>query len=193
MNRDSQSSHGSKPAQDRAALGRAIASCSTYLMMVAGRLKGRHLQTQEGISDLVQRTLVNALETIREGRTVLPTGTDEELRAWLVGVLKNTYREMVRHYKTKKRDPIALPPRPRGPSPSSEAIWNEEVARRTKALESLEPLDREILRWRDDEELTFEEIGRRRGYSTSYACRAYRKARARFEQAWRGDVRRDSP
>jgi RNA polymerase sigma factor (sigma-70 family) len=163
---------------DGEALARAIATYSTYLMAVAGRLKGRNLQAEEGASDLVQRTFKAALEKIRDGCDGLPGDTDEEIKAWLVGVLKNTYRDMVRHHRARKRTPVELPT-PKALSPSGEAILMEEVERRKRAFQMLDPDDREILGWRDDEGLTFKAIGQRRGYSESYARRAYQRASLR--------------
>jgi RNA polymerase sigma factor (sigma-70 family) len=167
---------------DRELLARAIASYSTYLMFVAGRLKGQHLQTEEGASDLVQKTLVAALTKIRKGTGQLPGRTDPDVKAWLRKVLVNTYHDMQRYHRARKRTPGAIS-RPReAPSPSCEAMLNEEAGRLAEARKKLDTDDRQLLEWRDDQGVTFEEIGRRRGFSASYASRAYRRARARFDQ-----------
>ena len=123
-------------------LSGSIASYSTYLMVVAGKMKGHHLQSQEGISNLVQRTLVTALGVIRDENRQISFETDAELKAWLVGVLKNTYKHLIRHYTTRKRTSVVLPPPPDSPSPSTLAIMKEELQTRTQALESLDPGDR---------------------------------------------------
>ena len=154
---------------NREALERVVASYSTYLMAVAGKIKGQHLQTQEGVSDLVQQTLVNALCLIRDDGRQISFGTDAELKAWLVGVLQNTYQHMRRYYKARKRAPVALPEPPRSPTPSAMAMLNEELQNRRRALESLDVREQELIRWRDEEELTFKAIGKRRGYSESFA------------------------
>ena len=126
-------------AGDREKLERAAASYSTYLMFMAQRVKGPHLQTQEGASDLVQRTLVTVLGLIRDDDKQVPHGSDEEFKAWLVGVMKNTYKHMVRHYNTKKRSPVPLPDPRSTPSPSALAMLNEELQNRSRALDPSKP------------------------------------------------------
>src|SRR5262249_16082962 len=85
-----------------------------------------------------------------------------------------------RHYRTQKRNASERPIAPAALSPSGEAMLKEELSRRRCAMEALEPVERETIRWHDDEGLTLEEIDCRRGYSASYASRVYRHARARL-------------
>jgi RNA polymerase sigma factor (sigma-70 family) len=181
-------SDGPDHRDDREALERAIASQRTYLMFVAGKLKGSHLQAIEGVSDLVQRTFLAALEKVRRGDDGLPGRADGAVRAWLRRILKNNYYDMIKFYNAVKRTPAGAAPAREPLSPSGEATLKEAARRLDEAREAIPPGDREILAWKDDEQLTFREIGRRRGYSTTRAHRAYHEARERFESVYRGDA-----
>jgi RNA polymerase sigma factor (sigma-70 family) len=175
---DAQPSPAAEPEQDAdpQALARAIASNRTYLMFVASKFKGTH-SLPERVSDLAHQALLEALGAVRAGdggRLAFPS--EKKLRAWLRTILKRTYHDMLRRHRAKKRTPRILPPRPVPPSPSSQAARNENAQRLAEARAALDPVDRELIDWRVIDGLTFEEIGRRRGFSTSYARRACEQA-----------------
>lgn len=101
----------------RQSLELAVESFRSYLLFVAWRLKGDRLAGKEGASDLVQRTILAAVEKIREGD--IPGPTDEHRKDWLRKLLYKTFRKMIRHENTQKRGGVASRAawKTRGPTP----------------------------------------------------------------------------
>ncbi len=162
-------------AEDRESLERALESFRAYLLFVAWRLKGDQLAGREGASDLVQRTLVAAVEKIREGN--IPGPTEKHRKAWLRKILFNTLKRVVRRENAEIRGGgrviggLEEPGPDSGTSPSAGAVKNEQSRLLAEAFEKLEPDEQQMITWRYIDSLTYEEIGQRRGYSASYACR----------------------
>jgi DNA-directed RNA polymerase specialized sigma24 family protein len=177
---------GQGPEIDQESLIRKVESLRTYLLFVAGRSKRLHSLPSRGVSDLVDSVLADAFEMIRNGEGQFTFQSDKKLRSWLVQRLLWTYLERLRqrhrHDQILRGLPSPLKPR----TLSSEVALKEQAGRLAEARAMLDPSDRQLIGWRVDEDLTFDEIGRRRGYSTSYACRAYLKAMRRLGAFYRG-------
>jgi RNA polymerase sigma factor (sigma-70 family) len=139
------------------------------LLYVAWRIKGNEgVAGAEGASDLVQQTMLVALRKVQEGKGPGPTLKDH--RAWLRQILINLMREKSRRTLRQPgglEDEVA----DSGTSPSGAVAKHEEARAMAEALDRLKPDEREILTWRCVDELTYEEIGRRRGYADTYARR----------------------
>jgi RNA polymerase sigma factor (sigma-70 family) len=155
---------------DPESLERALESCRTYLLYVAWRLKGDEgVVGAEGASDLVQQTMLVALKKVEEGKGPGPTPRDH--RAWLRQILINLMREKSRRLRRQPggldEDAIA----DSGTSPSGTLAKEEQARAMAEALGRLGPDDREIVTWRCVDGFSYEEIGRRRGYSDTYARR----------------------
>jgi RNA polymerase sigma factor (sigma-70 family) len=160
---------GSQADDDRAAMQRALESCRTYLFYVAWRLKGNEgVAGAEGASDLVQQTMLVALKKVQEGKGPGPTSKDQ--RAWMRQILINLMREKGRRAQ-RQRAGLEQPIVDSGTSPSNELAKKEEAKAMAEALDRLDPADREVVTWRCVDGLSYEEIGRRRGYSDTYARR----------------------
>ncbi len=176
-------------AQDRESLERGLESFRAYLLFVAWRLKGDVLAGREGASDLVQRTLVAAVEKIREGN--IPGPTDKHRKAWLRKILFNTVNRTIRHEMAEKRGGGRVmaglddPGPDSATSPSGDAIKNEERLLLARAFDRLEPDRRELITLRYIDGLTCEEIGRRRGCSASYVSRICNEAIGRLRRSLR--------
>jgi RNA polymerase sigma-70 factor, ECF subfamily len=162
------------------ALGNVLNACRDYLLHVAERRLRDDLRAKGGASDLVQQTFLDAQRDF--GR--FQGGSEKELLAWLRQILLHNLAHFHRSYRaTAKRDAqreVPLPgPAPtseggadiagRTPTPSQEAVAREEAESVRQALERLPEECREVLALRHKEQLTFEEIGRRMGRSTSGA------------------------
>jgi RNA polymerase sigma factor (sigma-70 family) len=172
---------------DRESLEQALESFRAYLLFVAWRIKGDQLAGREGASDFVQRTILAAVERIREGN--IPGPTEKHRKAWLRKILFNTVNQTIRREHAEKRgggrvlggldDP--------GPdsaiSPSGEAIKNEESLLLDHAFGQLDPDEQQLINWRYVDGLTCEEIGRRRGCSASYVSRICNEAVGRLRRA----------
>jgi RNA polymerase sigma factor (sigma-70 family) len=163
-------SSGTLADGDPASLERALESCRTYLLYVAWRLKGNEgVVGAEGASDLVQQTMLVALRKVQEGKGPGPTAKDH--RAWLRQILVNVMREKSRRTRRQPGE-LEEPVADSGTSPSNALAKQEEARAMAEALDRLEPVEREIVTWRCVDGLSYEEIGRRRGYSDTYARRA---------------------
>jgi len=171
---------------DREWLMREVASLRTYLLVVAGKFAGVDPVPGKGLSDLVHSVLGDVFDEIQHdnGRFKFNYRSDKELRAWLVQRLEWAYRDRERRRRRDEQVRRDLPNRPAPATPSSEYGRNERAWRMAEARQRLDPADRELIEWRVDQDLTLAEIGRRRGYSASYArracCSALRNLRSNF-------------
>ncbi|MGE3822315.1 MAG: RNA polymerase sigma factor [Isosphaeraceae bacterium] len=172
---------------DREQLKRIIETRMNYLMAVAWQIKGTHLQTEVGVSDLVMETMRTALAKVEKGEVDFTNRSDKEVNGWLVKVLKYTWNDIQKHHKTGKRTPTDLPVR-RPLTPSGEAVLKEELERIAEAKAALNPADRQILNLRDEEDLTFDQIGDRLGFSGSYASKRYHAIKETLARTLDGDV-----
>jgi RNA polymerase sigma factor (sigma-70 family) len=172
-------------------LVRKVASLRTYLMFVAGKFRGVRSLPGQNVSDLVDSVLGDALAKIRAGDDLFAFRSDKELRTWLANRLRWEYLDCLRRHR--RLDEILqdlLPPRaPR--TPGSDLEIDEQARLLAAARSKLDPTDQQLIEWRVDEGLTFEEIGRRRGYSASFARRAWLDALRRLESIY-ADLRGDS-
>jgi RNA polymerase sigma-70 factor (ECF subfamily) len=153
------------------ALGRALETCRDYLLLIAGRELDPDLRAKGGASDLVQETFLEAQRDFERFRG----GSARELRAWLRRLLLNNVLNFTQHYRGRAKREIgrevaldasdSTSPRrdvaADTPSPSGQAMANEQAQALQKALERLPETYRQVLAWRHQEDLSFEEIGRR--------------------------------
>jgi RNA polymerase sigma-70 factor (ECF subfamily) len=169
---------------DRESLEREVASLRTYLLKVANGLGGGPRWCGVNPSDIVQEALKSALVDIRKGK--FRARGAGSLRAWLRCILVSKYRDAARAAaRAGKPEPVTDVP-DGGPSPSEEYADREQEALRRRALDALPPRDRQVLIWRQDEDLTFEEIGRRLGISVKGASKAFYRAGQRLRDAYQG-------
>lgn len=174
-------------SNDREQSKRLIETRLNYLMAVAWQVKGTQLQSKVGVSDLVMATLTTALDKVEKGEVNFTDRSDKEVNGWLVNVLKYTWQDLKKYHNADSRTPGDLPVR-LPMSPSGEAVLKEELQRIDEAKAALSPEDQQILTWKDDEDLTFEEIGERLGYSGSYANKKYHAVRAALAKSLRGNA-----
>jgi RNA polymerase sigma factor (sigma-70 family) len=165
---------------------RLIASLRTYLLFVLGTKHQGQGFPDRGLSDIVDSVLVEAFAIVREGGGRLTLRSKNELIAWLVQRMEWRLTDRRRRHETYERILAALPQRPPGRTPSSEAAINEASRKLADARAKLNPADRELIHWREVEQLTFAQIAELRGVSTSYAKRAYDQALARLRRNFLG-------
>lgn len=152
-------------------LGDLLETCRTYLQLVAAEELPNDIRQKIGASDLVQETLHDALLGFDRFRGNSPA----ELLGWLRRILLNNARDATRSYrviaKRQVRREISLDQgshNPAGaglvckqPSPSGQAIQLERRVSLFKAIERLDERARQVVRWRNLEQLSFVEISRR--------------------------------
>jgi RNA polymerase sigma-70 factor (ECF subfamily) len=194
----------SDPAQDVAAslaqaragspdaLGQALEIYRHYLLGIAERELDSALVPKGGASDLVQETYLEAHRDFAQ----FHGASGDELRAWLRRLLLNNVVNFTRHYRgTEKRDvsrevplgtPAADEAKPRladeQPSPSGEAVANEQTAAVRAALARLPEEYRQVLTWRYQEQWSFEEIGQLLQRTPNAARKLFLRALERFQQ-----------
>jgi RNA polymerase sigma-70 factor (ECF subfamily) len=178
------------------ALGQALEIYRNYLLLVAERELDSVLQAKAGASDLVQETFFEAQRDFVQ----FHGATEEELRAWLRRLLLNNVANFSRHYHAGKRqvgrelplEPGSWSGTPGGglpadtPSPSGEAVEREQAEEVRRALERLPEKDRQVLRWRYEDQRSFEEIGRLLGCPARSAQKAWARALRHLRQELKG-------
>jgi RNA polymerase sigma-70 factor (ECF subfamily) len=158
----------------REALDTLLADCGERLLAFIRLRLGADLRAQLESGDILQMTLLRAFQNIDRFE-----GTSRrKLQAWLSVIAQNVLRDQVDFAKREKRDasrtvPLRddmeeIPADLR--SEVSQLILKDEARRVERALESLEPLHREVILLRKYEELSFQEIAQRLGRSPD-ACR----------------------
>ena len=162
------------------ALGQVLEACRGYLLRIAGRRLSADLRSKGGASDLVQQTFLDAQCQFER----FQGESEKELLAWLRQILLHNLAHFQRRYRAAaKRDLSREAPLPgeasstdggaglatQTPSPSEEMVAREEAQAVQQALERLPDEHRQVLSLRHQEQLTFEEIGRQLGRSTSGA------------------------
>ncbi len=154
---------GSNPA-----LGELLTAYWQYLTDLASATLPENLRRKVGASDLVMETFAKAQQNF----ATFDGQTEGQWRGWLREILENKVTDMIRCFRAAKRDvlreqcldtgPVGLFDTPaRDPSPSSEVAQNEQDRALEQALGRLPEHYRVVIRFRNYEGLSFEEIGRR--------------------------------
>jgi|SRR5262245_10091866 len=175
------------------ALGAALEACRGYLLLIAQRELDPALVAKGGASDLVQETFLEAQRDLAQFHGT----TEAELLAWLRRLLLNNLANFNRLYRaTDKRqvgrevileagssaDARGTEPSADGTSPSGRAIAGEQAEAVRRAMERLPEDYRQVLVLRYQEELPFEEIGRRMARSSNAARQLLLRAAERLQQ-----------
>ena len=168
------------------ALGRLLESWRHYLLLVAREELPADLRGKVGASDLVQQTFLEAQQDFGRFRG----GTEDEFLGWLRRILRNNVANLTRQYSgTGKRQvgrEVPLADVPSGelgggraggePSPSAQALGREQDEALERALARLPEHYRQVIRWRNYERCSFEEVGRRLGRSAEAARKLWGRA-----------------
>jgi RNA polymerase sigma-70 factor (ECF subfamily) len=149
------------------------------------------LNAKAGGSDIVQDTFLEAQRIFDRF-----TGTSQtEMLAWLRAILLNKMATFTRQFRgTDKRQvnrevmfdsttgpqPDALQARTR--TPSSEVMHDEQAAAVASALQRLPEHYRQVIVWRQWDELPFEEIARRLGRGVDAARMVWWRAIEKLQQ-----------
>jgi RNA polymerase sigma-70 factor (ECF subfamily) len=181
------------------ALGTVLETCRRYLLLVAERQLDPRLRAKGGASDLVQETFLEAQRDFGGFH-----GTSEaELLAWLSRLLLNNAGNFARRYRgTDKRDvnrEVGLQagdsssagvssPAAETPSPSGQAMAQEQAAALQRALARLPEDYRQVVVLRYQEERSFEEIGRLLNRSPDAARKLWARAMERLRLEWEGST-----
>lgn len=179
-------------AGDREALGAALQHCRDYLLAVAERQVNPALRGKGGASDVVQQTFLDAQRDFGD----FGGASQEELQAWLRRLLLNNAADFAKGFQgTEKRRldrEVGLPDSLRSsmngdlpgaaPTPSVDAMAAEEAERIRRIVQSLPEDYRQVVTWRYEEELSFEDIAQRMGRSENAVRKLWFRAIERLEE-----------
>ena len=158
-----------------------------YLTKIAVEKLSPIVATKLAPSDVVQETLLRAAQGFREFRGT----TEQELRAWLTKILENYSMDMHQYYRGyAKRDvsrevpfddqvisgAVTVAGMAEVPTPSSFAHAAENAQLLARAMEKLDEDQRQVIQFRNFDQLSFEEIGERLGRSADAACKLWGRA-----------------
>ena len=169
------------------ALGKILEPYRAYLLGTADRDLGDDLQAKDGASDLVQETFFEAVRGFERFKGQSP----HELEHWLSAILGFRLVDFVRRYRQSGKRQVSREVRLETQSgdnaraeqlaahektPRSQAIAQEEAYRLWRAMEALPERDAKLLRLRDQEGLSFGEIGDVLGVSAGAARKSWVRA-----------------
>jgi RNA polymerase sigma-70 factor (ECF subfamily) len=169
-------------AGDREALGHLWEFCRAYLVQIANAELNPQLQAKVGGSDLVQ-------ETFLEAQNIFPRfqGTSQlQLRAWLRAILLNKMATCSRYFHAARRragQEVELAnsggpaePADSQPGPSSVFVQQERLLQVADALDRLPEHYRQVIVWRQIEDVSFEEMAQRLGRSVAAVRKLWLRA-----------------
>jgi RNA polymerase sigma-70 factor, ECF subfamily len=155
-----------------------------YLLTIALKELSSDAQAGFGASDLVQETFLAAHKHLDQFRGSTPA----ELRGWLRQILRNKLVDL-NDRRVRAAASISVLPgegstcihwtdalSAGGPTPSEVAGRREEVATVLEILDQIEQKYRSVIRWRLEEDLSFQEIGSRLGVSENAAEKCFARA-----------------
>lgn len=156
------------------ALGRLLERHAGRLLTLIRLRMGPALRARLESRDILNATLLKAFERLGQ----FERSDAASLAAWLSRIAENELRDQAEHHHRQRRDldravslsvaENALATRVR--SQVSQLIFDEELGRVERALETLSPEHREVIVLRKLEELSFAAIGERMSRSPD-ACR----------------------
>jgi RNA polymerase sigma-70 factor (ECF subfamily) len=149
---------------DTRALGDLIGRYRPYLLKIAYDEGDTNIQAKEGESDIVQDAYVRAIRAFKQFKGQ----TQQDLRAWLRGILLHQIHDTRERYKSDMRDIAAEVPLEQSvgtlpaseSTPSAHLIHDEERAQIEAALLTLSELDRAVIVMRQKDGLSFAQIAR---------------------------------
>lgn len=168
------------------AIGQVLEGCRQYLLLVANEELDTALAVKVAPSDLVQESLLKAHQKFAQfhGRH------EADLLGWLRRILLNALADIGRQYHGSDKRALsrevsfgATPGRGlhtvlpvEDGSPSSLAVAREQDELLQRALGRLSRERQQVIRWRNYDRLSFEEIGGRLGRSAEAARKLWTRA-----------------
>jgi RNA polymerase sigma-70 factor (ECF subfamily) len=172
-------------AGSREAVGQILEACRSYLLKLAGKNLEPGLQSKSDAWDLVQETFLAAYQHFDQFRG----STEAELLGWLRQTLLNRLAKLRRRFcashKRRLDAEVSLEASAAcerswladvGPSPSAEAIRDEDGEAVQKALQRLPGDYQQVILLRINEGLSFGEIGRSMGRTPNSVAKLFARA-----------------
>jgi RNA polymerase sigma-70 factor, ECF subfamily len=180
-------------AGSREALGKLLEAARQYLLSIASKEFDADLRTKNSPSDVVQETFVEAQRDFGQ----FQGDTEAELLAWLRQLLLHRVGKLRRRYRNTQKRRLAREVALGGddssegpaaglaanmPSPSGQAMEQEEDQALQEALGRLPEDYRRVITLRHEEQLPFEEIGRLLERSPEAARKLWARAVERLHE-----------
>ncbi len=164
------------------ALGKLLELCRHYLLLVANNELTPALWAKVAPSDIVQDTLMEAGCHFPQ----FSGSSEEELLAWLRGILRHNAADARRRFERGKRQvgrevsledvpPLAAPP-DRGESPSKQAQTHEQDEQLEQAIRKLPQHYQQVLLLHTTENLSFAQIADKLGSSADAVRKLWGRA-----------------
>lgn len=174
---------------DSAAVTRLINSVRPFLKQQVMEMIGKDRGGRDDASDVVQKALLQAVEQIDlfQGDTVA------QWRGWLCAIAKNKVIDAHRYWIAEKRDAqrvvggsdaVQYRASP-GQTPSSIVAGIENVSRLESAMNQLDPEDRQLIQFRQIDNMPHSEIAQRLGITDAASRQRLKSAMVRLRSAWK--------
>ncbi len=177
--------------------GQLMSECRTYLLLVANQELDSSVIPKESVSDVVQDTFLEA----QRGFASFRGATPEELKGWLRQILRRQIVDLRRRYRQSKKrsidrevsldtsvdiDTRELAIESKDPSPSSQALREEQLHQLKEALRKIPQSQAMVVILHHRDGLDFPEISLRLDKSEA----AVRKLWARGIKALQAEISR---
>lgn len=177
---------------DKKAQGRLLEVSRRPLLYFAKRYSRRTLQSKVSPSDVVQEAFLQAVKEINTFEGCTP----DDLFAWLRVMVRNNCGVVAKQFDTSKRQVqrevagrttlFEAEPNLAVPSAGEEAIRQEEFERLDNAVEWLPDHFKAVVRLRNGENRSFEEIGRTIGRTAEAVRKLWKRALAELNRRLAG-------
>lgn len=175
---------------DTSAIGRLTQALRPYLKtVIRNELGGEKVAGVDDESDIVQQALTQATAGLSSFRGQ----SLSDWSAWLAAIARNEARKSRRYWQAERRSfrkqvtgAPELLENEAGEltSPSSAASHDEEMARLTQALAGLPEAQRQLIHWRQNENLSHAEIASKLGISVENSRQRCKSAMDALRRAW---------
>ncbi len=181
---------------NQAASNELFGQLRSYLLLIANDHLDQRLQAKVGPSDIVQQSMVRAVEQLEQYRG----STAAEFKGWLRQILVNEAKLARRGYEADKRDlrretrigpavddssqVTGHEPADAQLTPRAHALADEQSAVVRQLIDQLPEQFQTVIRLRNWEELSFEEIGRRMNMSTSGVAKLWYRALVELQKLY---------
>jgi RNA polymerase sigma-70 factor (ECF subfamily) len=176
----------------RRLLGDLVQSMRPTLKLVAREHVRSVPDCKEDESDIVQRSMVKAIQRIGQFRGETPG----QWRAWLVAIVRNQAKDVRRYWAQERRahqneeqaEQVLHEVADRSVGPPDQALDDEESRQRLDAaIARLSIQDQQLVRWRVIQFVTYREIAMRLKITEPTARRRCEAALNALREAWQPD------
>lgn len=163
-------------------IGARLAAQAPKLRGFVGKVLRNDVRRKEGISDIVQDVLAQAVASLSTFRGK----SDKSLLRWTLGIARNLVKKTHRKFRTDKRDvtrevplhgdsgrPVMAVADRRSMTPLSNMVRAEELARVARIVSRLSEEEQEVIRLRMFENQAFADVGSALGCSVEAARKRF--------------------